>query len=326
MDLHYHFRRFRPFGRKPFTCMASLALLVALGLPVSASALSSGSFSDSRWYYKIGGADAVMAPLNAGVTSATLGGSVNLGLGFNCSGFNPVLGLANTLNTAAKNIQGVLVNAASGAIASAPALILQRASPGLYELYQQLLSYANGAVTLAAKSCEQMQSDISHGANPYDHWLTLSKSYTWRDQMGKSQSGSGSVDVLQALNIVDNQGGDGGVPWVGGQNAGGKGQSPILVVSDVVKAGYNIEQGHDPTSGDPGQSNTRVAQVWQTPADAVDYARAVLGDVKIETKNNADRLALPGHGLGPKIEQDRQTGITALSSLVNGNTRLPRTN
>ena len=50
MDLHYHFRRFRPFGRKPFTCMASLVLVVALGLPVSASALSSGSFSDSRWY------------------------------------------------------------------------------------------------------------------------------------------------------------------------------------------------------------------------------------------------------------------------------------
>jgi hypothetical protein len=49
------------------------------------------------------------------------------------------------------------------------------------------------------------------------------------------------------------------------------------------------------------------------------YARAVLGDVKFETRNNADRDAQPGHGLGPKIEQDRQHGITALSSLVNGN-------
>ena len=45
------------------------------------------------------------------------------------------------------------------ACASAPALILQCGSVGLYELYQQLLSYANGAVTLAAKSCEQMQSE-----------------------------------------------------------------------------------------------------------------------------------------------------------------------
>ena len=152
-----------------------------------------------------------------------------------------------------------------------------------------------------------------------DRSLTFSKSYSWRDQMGKSQTGNGSVDVLQAMNIVDSKGGDGGVPWVGGQNAGGRDQPPILVVSDVVKAGYNIEQGHDPTSNDQGQADTRVAQVWKTPAEAVDYARAVLGDVKIETKNNADREVQPGHGLGPKIEQDRQDGIAALSKLVNGN-------
>ena len=64
------------------------------------------------------------------------------------SGFNPVLGLANTLNNAAKNIQGVLVNAAGAAIASAPGLILQCGSVGLYELYQQLMAYANGSVGL----------------------------------------------------------------------------------------------------------------------------------------------------------------------------------
>lgn len=298
----------------------ALALALALGLPIPAFALTSGTFSDSRWYYKIGGADSVMAPLNAHVSSATIGGSVNLGLGFNCSSFNPVLGLANTLNNAAANIQSVLVNAASSAIASAPALILQRASPGLYELYQQLLSYANASVSLATKSCEQMQSDIAHGSNPYDHWLTLSKSYTWRDQMGKTQNGNSSVDVVQALGVADNKGGDGGVPWVGGQNAGGKDQPPILIVSDVVKAGYNIEQGHDPAGSDAGQADTRVAQVWKTPAEAVDYAKAVLGDVKIETKDNADRLAMPGHGLGPQIEQDRQDGVAALAKLVDGST------
>ena len=50
MDLHFYFGRFSPFGRSSFSRMAQLTLLVALGLPVSASALSSGSFSDSRWY------------------------------------------------------------------------------------------------------------------------------------------------------------------------------------------------------------------------------------------------------------------------------------
>ncbi len=50
MDLHFHFGRFSPFSRSSFSRMASLVLVAALGLPVSASALSSGSFSDSRWY------------------------------------------------------------------------------------------------------------------------------------------------------------------------------------------------------------------------------------------------------------------------------------
>ena len=177
------------------------------------------------------------------------------------------------------------------------------------------MAYANGSVTLASKCCDQMQSDMARGENPFDRSLTFSKFYSWRDQMGKSQTGNDSVDVLQAMNIVDSKGGDGGVPWVGGQNAGGRDQPPILVVSDVVKAGYNIEQGRDPASNDQGQSDTRVAQVWKTPAEAVDYARAVLGDVKIETKNNADREAQPGHGLGPKIEQDRQDGLAALSNI-----------
>ena len=157
------------------------------------------------------------------------------------------------------------------------------------------MAYANGSVTLASKSCEQMQSDMARGENPFDRSLTFSKFYSWRDQMGKSQTGNDSVDVLQAMNIVDSRGGDGGVPWVGGQNAGGRDQPPILVVSDVVKAGYNIEQGRDPTGNDQGQPDTRVAQVWKTPAEAVDYACAMLGDVKIETKNNADREAQPGH-------------------------------
>jgi len=45
---------------------------------------------------------------------------------------------------------------------------------------------------------------------------------------------------------------------------------------------------NSPTSSNAGQSDTRVTQVWKTPAEAVDYAKVVLGDVKIETKNNGN--------------------------------------
>ena len=68
-------------GRMPaLACV--LGLILALALPNPAAAVTGGTFSDSRWYYQIGGADAVMAPLNARVSSATISGSLNLGLGF----------------------------------------------------------------------------------------------------------------------------------------------------------------------------------------------------------------------------------------------------
>ncbi len=58
------------------------ALAIVLALPTPSFAVNGGTFSDSRWYYQIGGADSVMAPLNARVSSATISGSLNLGMGF----------------------------------------------------------------------------------------------------------------------------------------------------------------------------------------------------------------------------------------------------
>jgi len=78
-----------PFGLKPgrrpaLACVLGLVLVFvfALALPTPAFAVNGGTFSDSRWYYQIGGADSVMAPLNARASSATISGSLNLGLGF----------------------------------------------------------------------------------------------------------------------------------------------------------------------------------------------------------------------------------------------------
>jgi hypothetical protein len=71
-----------PGRRTVLACVLGLALVLALALPNPAAAVTGGTFSDSRWYYQIGGADAVMAPLNAHASSATVSGSLNLGLGF----------------------------------------------------------------------------------------------------------------------------------------------------------------------------------------------------------------------------------------------------
>jgi integrating conjugative element protein (TIGR03755 family) len=150
--------------------------------------------------------------------------------------------------------------------------------------------------------------------------MTLSKSYTWKDQAGKTQTGSSNIDVLQALGVVEKTGGDNGVPWAGGTKAGGQGQPPIKLVSDVARAGYNIEQNQtlNILGKDDGDTASLVAKSWKNPQDAVAFAVAVLGDMEIATKSGATPNVTPGHGLLPQIEKDRAAISTKLAALVKG--------
>ena len=97
---------------------------------------------DGLWYYEIGGAEPVSVPANPKVISMTLGGSVELGLGYSCAAFDPVAAVKNSLNDIGSGVDDMMdamTAAATSAIAALPALILQRANPGLYDLFQNAL-------------------------------------------------------------------------------------------------------------------------------------------------------------------------------------------
>ena len=116
--------------------------------------------------------------------------------------------------------------------------------------------------------------------------------------------------------------GSNGIPWLGGQYAGGNGQAPVFAITDTVKAGYNIELGRavdDTTAALTGTGATPMAKVWATPQDAQDYAQYVLGDVELTTSKDQQRHATPGHGILPKIDSDKTPILTALRTIVNGN-------
>ena len=171
---------------------------------------------DSLWYYEIGGAEPVSAPANPAVASVTLGGSAQLGLGYSCRKFDPVAAVTNTLNdigAGVDNMMNAMTAAASAAIAALPALILQRANPGLYDLFQNALLQAEETMQLATKSCEQMEAEIAQGKNPYADLITLSKGNDWKLQMG-----IGGNDAVTAKDAVETANGDNGVPvdrWPG---------------------------------------------------------------------------------------------------------------
>jgi integrating conjugative element protein (TIGR03755 family) len=297
--------------------------LFALFLPVgNAFAQTPAPAERSLWYYEIGGARALSPPANPNVVTTTIGGTAKLGLGYSCAKFDPVLGVTNSLNnikTGIDQMTAAMVNAATSAIAALPALILQRANPGLYDLFQNALLRAQETVSLATKSCEQMEAEIAKGKNPFDEWVVLSKGTDWKVQMG-----TGGIDVVTAKQNVETAAGDNGVPWpVAGGAAGGVGQPPIRVIGDTVQAGWNVILGRPPTAGGTvpsGPTAPRLAQVWNSPEAARDWGVEVLGDIEVRTCPGCERSGRPGVGLLP--EQDASTAAvrTDLDGLLTGTT------
>ncbi len=298
---------------------ARALLLVGLMFWNSAYAATKAPTEDSLWYYEIGGAEPVSAPANPSVVSVTLGGSAQLGLGYSCGKFDPVAAVTNTLNdigSGVDNMLNAMTAAASAAIASLPALILQRANPGLYDMFQNALLKAEETMQLATKSCEQMEAEIAQGKNPYADLITLSKGNDWKLQMGV-----GGNDAVTAKDAVETSNGDNGVPWIGGQ-AGGSGQPLLEFTGDIVKAGYNLNMNRPLTAVGPvpPAAATRLTEVWATPADARDWVVDVVGENIVTTCDTCRKDSIPGTGLLPKLYQEASTVTVELQNLVVGAT------
>ncbi|MFB3078013.1 MAG: integrating conjugative element protein, partial [Lysobacterales bacterium] len=283
------------------------------------SASTQAPTEDSLWYYEIGGAKPVSAPANPKVTSFTLGGSVQLGLGYSCAAFDPVAAVSNSLNNigaGVDNIMNAMTAAASSAIAALPALILQRANPGLYDLFQNALLKAEQTMQLATKSCEVMEAEIARGKNPYADLITLSKGNDWKMQMG-----IGGNDAVTAKEAVDATNGDNGIPWITGQ-AGGTGQPELRFTGDIVEAGYNINMNRPITTSTPipAADATRLSEIWPEPSAARGWVVDVVGENIVTTCDTCRKDSVPGTGLLPKLFQEGSAVTVDLQGLVNGAT------
>ncbi|EDZ65614.1 hypothetical protein NOC27_2294 [Nitrosococcus oceani AFC27] len=284
-----------------------------------------GPTEDGLWYYEIGGAEPVSVPANPSVVSVTLGGSAQLGLGYSCGKFDPVAAVTNTLNdigAGVDNMMNAMTAAATSAIAALPALILQRANPGLYDLFQNALIKAEETMQLATKSCELMEAEIAQGKNPYADLITLSKGNDWKVQMGV-----GGNDAVTAKTTVESSNGDNGVPWIGGQ-AGGSGQPVLEFTGDIVESGYNINMNRAVTDASPvpAASSTRLSEIWPYPVDARDWTVDVVGENIVTTCDTCRKDSIPGTGLLPKLYQESATVTTDIQNLVSGATPLTLTN
>ncbi|MDE1492599.1 integrating conjugative element protein, partial [Xenorhabdus bovienii] len=137
--------------RKPGLLIAGgLALVTAqvqasersVSLPaVSHSALgygaqSSGAVSDTL-FYTLGGGSVISEPASRAGSARLAGLELGWSSDLMCGNFDLKTTVSNQLNgitAGMKNLMSEVIQGATGAVASLPAMIIQRANPGLYDM------------------------------------------------------------------------------------------------------------------------------------------------------------------------------------------------
>src|SRR5690606_9437432 len=121
-----------------------------------------------------------------------------------------------------------------------PALIIQRADPGLYNLLTNGVLQARLDFDRSKMTCRAIAGRMADMAGGQLGWDQLAEG------MALKQAVVGS-DAVSAIDAAESSRGNLGVPWVGGENAGGTGQRPVKLVGDVTRAGYNLLNGRAAT-------------------------------------------------------------------------------
>lgn len=286
---------------------------------------ATGNVIGNSVLYSIGGGRAVSMTQTGNMQS------LGVGLGWNsnliCGNMSLTTTLKNQLNgltTGFQTIMSTVIQSATQAVASLPALIIQRADPGLYNLLTNGVLQARLDFDRSKLTCRAMANEMADIAGGQLHWNQLAEGMTLKTAVGNG-------DAVSAIAQTESTHGNNGVPWVGGTNAGGSGQTPIKVVGDVTRAGYNLLNGRnvtDTTTIAAGAcANSLTCQTWNSPQAASDWATRVLGERTQQTCDNCTKTqSTAGVGLSPLIQQEYTTKLQAIQNLVTGSTPMTTAN
>ncbi|HCB0756093.1 TPA: integrating conjugative element protein, partial [Klebsiella pneumoniae] len=172
------------------------AFSVRAGLDFSAGANDigyganvSGAVSD-KLYYNLGGGTVLSQPPGRS-NLQRLGMSMGWNSDLMCGNFDIKTTVGNQLNgvTAGfKNLMSEVIQNATGAVASLPAMAIQRANPGLYEMLTNGVLQANVAFDKAQLNCQNMAKRM----------MDFSENNQWTQ----------AAILEEAKNIINNSDGD----------------------------------------------------------------------------------------------------------------------
>jgi integrating conjugative element protein (TIGR03755 family) len=277
-----------------------------------------------------------------------MGSNANLGFGKSCGSYNPALSVLNSMNDfkdKAQDLEKDVLTNATAAIITLPMYEIAKRNPTIYALINNKMISAKNKLEVSTKSCEVARQQIAKGENPYQDWGAIAINDQWKKKL--SLTAEGNADINQVKKDIDITGGDDGVAWANGNTdndgvvrAGGKGQPPVHVIADTIKAGYNAMLNRDlqseadaPKTG----ASAELARVFPSPTNAMKWTTDVVGDQTITTCNDNDckrkQGSVVGHGLLTGItscNQDKDNCVetirTQIGKLVSGNLELTKEN
>ena len=293
--------------------------------------ISSSGFADIREHsprisavldWELGGAAVATAPTKV-TTIPILDFGIEWNVNMECGNFDMSISVANQLNGVTEGFRNMLANivaSAKGAIASLPALAIQRASPELYDMLQQGILQGKLDFAAAELSCEDMQGMMmGEKAFPWEEYKLSAEAGEWKGQIAGSK-GSDAVAVKKKATEAKPE--DKGTEWACGEKRGGKLQPPIKSINDIVITGYNVlfdRSNKCDTGGMPSSTSAPLFDYWPSSQKAADFATEVVGDIEVRMCDGCKKLeSKPGRGLTYMHEDTTKDMTAVFSQLASG--------
>lgn len=301
-------------------CLLSHTLLAADGSDYGID--QQGAIADSL-YYQLGGGSVITPALtrrNTQLLNMRMGWSADL----MCGNFDINTTVKNQLNGVTEGFQdlmGSVIQNATAAVASLPAMIIQRANPQLYDLLTNGVLQGRLDFDKSQLSCEKMagkMTDFAYGSA----WAQSAKAENYQT------IAASETDAVRAEKQASKDAAKNGKQWVGGQQRGGKGQAPIKVIGDTTSAGYNILNSRSATETgavSASQCKGELCKTWSKPEEAAQWMTRVVGEQSINVSPDNDQSgssdrksgAQAGVGLTPLIEEEQEKIALVITDLVN---------
>ncbi|MDY0416047.1 MAG: integrating conjugative element protein [Pseudomonas sp.] len=259
----------------------------------------SGTAVNDKLSYELGGGAAYGAA-STRIVPPGIGFGIQWKADMMCGNMDLQSTIKNQLNGSTdgfKSIMGGIVESATGAIMSLPAMLIQRSNPGLYELLSNGVLQARVDFDRSKMSCQAILDQAGSYLDGGPSVASLAKAEAMKSAIRATDG-----DSVAAEKKAEADGTENGIEWMG-EKRGGAGQKPIAFTEDITRRAYNTTVGRTSNTNamvTAAQCNgAAICTLWSSPQIAAEFAKKVVGETELATcQDGCDpSVVKPGTGL-----------------------------